>query len=156
MMTSLSSLGSRSTIARRISSSSSARRCSAVASISRTSGSSPSASSSRAPAAPSSAAAPGGGGGGAGPLLGEPGRGLELAVRATDLGVALAVVDHRGIDDLLRQRVEALLDLTDQVLDHPAARGYYAHAAPQFRARSADYGNLGGPSEGPRAPRRRV
>src|SRR3954447_12191396 len=54
MMTSLSSLGSRSTIASRISSSSSARRSRAVVSISRSSGSSPSsASSSCAPAASS-------------------------------------------------------------------------------------------------------
>src|ERR1019366_643219 len=48
----------------------------------------------------------------------QPGRGLQLAVRATDLGVALAIGDHRGIDHLACELGEALLDLRDQRADH--------------------------------------
>ena len=109
-MTSLSSFGSRSTMARRISSSSSSRRRRAVASISRSSGSSsPSSSSSCAPAASSAARRH------SSASLAAPSR---RAVLAPDLGVALAVADDLGVGHRARQLGEARLDLLDERLDH--------------------------------------
>jgi hypothetical protein len=45
-------------------------------------------------------------------------RRLEIAVLTPDLGVALAVGDHRRVRHLALQLREATLDLVDQLLDH--------------------------------------
>ena len=45
-------------------------------------------------------------------------RRLQLAVLAADVGVALAVPDHRGIRHLRLELGEARLDLLDQGIDH--------------------------------------
>ena len=52
------------------------------------------------------------------PLLRQLVRGLERAVFASDLGIALAVADHLGVGHLLRELGEAALYLLDELLDH--------------------------------------
>ena len=106
-ITFLSSFGSRSTIARRISSASSSSRAGASATTAFSSASSPSSASSSARALE---------------VVAEPavlGRQLvgvlELAVLAPDLGVALPVPDHRRVGHLRLQLRVAALDLVDEL-----------------------------------------
>ncbi len=54
------------------------------------------------------------------PLLRELRCGLELAVGATDFGVALPVGDHLGVGHLRAELGEARLDLLDELFDHAA------------------------------------
>ena len=51
-------------------------------------------------------------------LLGQLVRGLELAVLAADLRVALAVGDHLGVGHLALELREAALDLFDELVKH--------------------------------------
>ena len=54
-----------------------------------------------------------------GPVLGgQRLRRLQLAVLAPDLGIALAIPDHRGVGHFPLQLGEARLDLLDQRVDH--------------------------------------
>src|SRR3954466_14862231 len=122
-MTSLSSLGSRSTIARRISSSSSSIRARAASISARSSGSSPlSASISSAPSASDLACRhpppPPASRLGCPPLPREPCRGGELVEEAPGLRVALTVPDHVGVRHLRLHVSEPGLDLLDELLDH--------------------------------------
>ena len=113
MITFLSSLGSRSTIARR-SSSSSARSRSGASATSR--------AQLRVVAVLGEhlARRPRGRRAGAATRRASSLRRLELAVLAPDRGVALAVRDHLRIRHLALELGEALLDLLDQLLDHAA------------------------------------
>jgi hypothetical protein len=45
-------------------------------------------------------------------------RGVQLAVLAPDLGVALAIRDHVGVGHQALELGVALLDLLDELLDH--------------------------------------
>src|SRR3954467_9951598 len=121
-MTFLSSLGSGSTIASRISSSSSSILASEVFSSSRNSGSSPSASSSRAPAASSEACRHSSASLAAGPSPRDPrppsarqlGASPQPPVLAADLRIAVAIADHLGIGHQAADLGEAGLDLLDE------------------------------------------
>ena len=71
------------------------------------------------------------------PLARQLTRLLELAVLAPDLGVALPIGDHLGIRHLPLQLREAVLDLLDQLLDHPpSVTSPGSNGAPRGRTRT--------------------
>ena len=127
-MTFLSSLGSRSTIARRISCSMRSISARAAPSISRTSASSPSSSISRAPASSSTARRHS-----SASLAAD----LELAEVAPGRGRALAIPEDLGVGHLALGVGEARLDLLHEPLDHGSEGSAAARRRARLRRRSA-------------------